>query len=136
MGKTRTVVPRGEEYVEFGKNLAACRNALGLSQAEIARQLGIIQSTYAGWETGTRKVQLSTIIQLANFFHVDVDVLIGTKSLIVPASHDNFILKESEKAFVLKCRMLNSTGKAKLLERADELLDLGYIEKGDEEKMA
>lgn len=137
MGKNRTVVPRGEEYVEFGKNLAACRNALGLSQAEIARQLGIIQSTYAGWETGTRKIQLSTMIQLASLLCVSIDMLIGTEKLVLPeVKNDLFELKESEKNLISTYRKLNREGKQKLCERADELLDLGYIEKGDAAKMA
>ena len=35
-----------------------------------------------------------------------------------------------------KYRRLNSEGRKKLIERADELFDLGYVEKGDAEKMA
>ena len=45
-------------------------------------------------------------------------------------------MKESEKNLIVTYRKLNREGKQKLFERADELLDLGYIEKGDVSKMA
>lgn len=137
MAKERTTEARGPEYLEFGANLAKLRKARGLSQSETAAALGITQSTYAGWETGTRKVQLSTMLQLSNYFGVSVDVLIGVQKFTVPTTGERaFDLKESEKNLILTFRKLNREGKQKLCERADELLDLGYVQKGDDQKMA
>lgn len=137
MSKNRTAEPRGPEYETFGVNLANARKARGYSQAEISSLLGITQSTYAGWETGTRKIQLSTMIQLASLLSVSIDMLIGTEKLILPEEKkDLFELKESEKNLISTYRKLNREGKQKLCERADELLDLGYVEKGDAAKMA
>lgn len=45
-------------------------------------------------------------------------------------------LSVPETELIMKYRRLNSDGKKRLCERADELLDLGYVEKGDAEKMA
>ena len=137
MAKERTTEARGPEYLEFGANLTKLRKARGLSQSETAAALGITQSTYAGWETGTRKVQLSTMLQLSEYFGVSVDVLIGVQKLTVPTTDERaFDLKESEKNLILTFRKLNHEGKQKLCERADELLDLGYVQKGDAVKMA
>lgn len=137
MAKERTTEARGPEYLEFGANLTKLRKARGLSQSETAAALGITQSTYAGWETGTRKVQLSTMLQLSEYFGVSVDVLIGAQKLTVPTTDERaFDLKESEKNLILTFRKLNREGKQKLCERADELLDLGYVQKGDAAKMA
>lgn len=41
-----------------------------------------------------------------------------------------------ETELIMKYRRLNSDGKKKLCERADELLELGYVAKGDAAKMA
>lgn len=137
MAKERTTEARGPEYLEFGANLTKLRKARGLSQSETAAALGITQSTYAGWETGTRNVQLSTMLQLSEYFGVSVDVLIGVQKLTVPTTDERaFDLKESEKNLILTFRKLNREGKQKLCERADELLDLGYVQKGDAAKMA
>lgn len=124
----------GPEYERFGRNLSELRVASGLSQYEIAEKLGMYQSTYASYETGTRKIPLSVITQLANFFGVSADVLIGLKKS--EEKEENFPLKESERNFIITYRKLNSEGKQKLSERADELLDLGYVQKGDVSKMA
>lgn len=137
MAKNRTAEARGPEYENLGSNLATLRTSRDLSQREVSERLNIVQSTYAGWETGTRKIQLSSIIQLAKFFNVGVDSLIGSKPLEFETRSDTvFQLKESEKNLLITYRKLNNEGKQKLVERADELLDLGYVEKGDVEKMA
>ncbi|WP_392886113.1 XRE family transcriptional regulator [Eubacterium limosum] len=67
----------GEEYVRFGKNLAAAREAIGLSQAEVSKALDIPQSTYAGYELGNRKVPLSLIIKFSEFYNIPAGDLIG-----------------------------------------------------------
>lgn len=112
MAKERTTEARGPEYLEFGANLTKLRKARGLSQSETAAALGITQSTYAGWETGTRKVQLSTMLQLSEYFGVSVDVLIGVQKLTVPTTDERaFDLKESEKNLILTFRKLNREAK-------------------------
>ena len=46
------------------------------------------------------------------------------------------VLSDPELELLKKYRRLNTEGKRKLCERADELLDLGYVQKGDAAKMA
>lgn len=51
-----------------GDELRAIRSTLGLTQHEMARRLGVPQSTYGGWESGRRSmtasaIQLITIIR-------------------------------------------------------------------------
>ena len=50
-------------------------------------------------------------------------------------SSDNSPLTDDENDLLNIYKMLNETGRQKLLERAVELRDLGYV-KGDVEKMA
>lgn len=68
----------GEAYVKFGKNIAREREKLNMSQADFSSKIGIPQSTYAGYESGTRKVPLSTIIKLSEIFNVSADDLLGS----------------------------------------------------------
>lgn len=63
---------------------------------------------------------------------IDSDQPISIKKENVPAPS----LTSSESDLLSKYRRLNSEGRKKLVERADELFDLGYVEKGDAEKMA
>lgn len=63
---------------------------------------------------------------------IDSDQPISIKKENAPAPS----LTSSESDLLNKYRRLNSEGRKKLVERADELFDLGYVEKGDAEKMA
>lgn len=131
MAKDRTADSRGPEYELFGKNLAYFRKLADLSQAEMAKQLGVPQSTYSGWETGTRKIQLSTIIQLSKFFGKSPDELIGSKKLDDLDVKNEFALSNLEKNIIRKFRTLNNG------ERAMFLRTIGIDEeKGNATKMA
>ena len=121
---------RGEDYERFGKNLASLRENLGLSQYDISKKLGLSQSTYAGYETGTRKIPLSMIIKLSDFFKVKPDTLIGLEDNVKSSTITPTLEAEEEKLLDLY-KKLNSKGKKKHFERAEELIDLGYIQKGD-----
>ena len=70
---------KGEEYVRFGNNVMKARKEKGISQKQISNMLKVPQSTYAGYETGTRKVPLSIIVKLAKILNKTPDELIGTQ---------------------------------------------------------
>ena len=131
MPKNNKAPTHGPEYEEFGRNLAAARVALGLSQADIAKSLGMTQSTYAGYETGTRKIPLSVIIQLSNYFGKTPDELISGKSPSLLSTKNDFPLSNLEKNIIRKFRTLNNG------ERAMFLRTIGIDEeKGESVKMA
>ena len=88
MSKKRIVDARSPEYSALGYRITEARKALGLSQAEASKRIGIPQSTYSGYETGTRKVTLTTLKQIAAAYEVDVDTLIGTPKKAVSLSEE------------------------------------------------
>ncbi len=106
----------GDDYIQFGKNIAEAREKMGLTQTEASKVLDIPQSTYAGYETGVRKVPLSIIKKLSNFYNISADILLGTEiesSEIntIAAHHDDDEFTEEElqaieefKQFVLSKR--------------------------------
>ena len=49
----------------------------GLSQQEVADQLNVKRSTYAGWESGKDFIPLKRLNDLANLYHTSIDYLIG-----------------------------------------------------------
>lgn len=48
-----------------------------LSQKQIAQQLGYAQSTYCDWENGKIEPIASTLINIADYFGVCIDYLLG-----------------------------------------------------------
>lgn len=119
MSKNKKTPTHGPEYEKFGRNLAAARAALGLSQAGIAKAFGMTQSTYAGYETGTRKVPLSVIIQLSNYFGKSPDELISGKPSNSAFSTDDFALSDIEKDMIRKFRSLNNSERSMILRMLD-----------------
>lgn len=52
------------------------RNRQGLSQAKLARSLRVTRSSVNAWELGISTPSTSTIIALAQIFHVSTDYLL------------------------------------------------------------
>lgn len=132
MSKNKKTPTHGPEYEEFGRNLATARTALGLSQSDIAKSLGMTQSTYAGYETGTRKIPLSVIIQLANYFGKSPDELIIGKSFNANFSTNDFSISDLEKDMIKKFRTLNNSERSMIL----RMLDIENLSEGKDAKMA
>lgn len=56
------------------------REAMGLTQEALARQVGVDQSAVAKWESGTNTPELPKAVRLADLFHVSLDELLGRSS--------------------------------------------------------
>lgn len=52
----------------------------GLTQESLADQLGIAKTTYSSYEQGKREPDFNTLQQLASYFDVSVDYLLGNST--------------------------------------------------------
>lgn len=57
--------------------LKELREYEGLTQNEVAKILNVTRSTYAGWECGKDIIPIPKLNDLANFYHVSLDYLVG-----------------------------------------------------------
>lgn len=62
---------------QFILRLKLARTKSGLTQKEVAQKLNISYTKYNHYETGRNEPDLDTIIQLADFFNVTIDFLLG-----------------------------------------------------------
>ena len=67
--------PSTRKRTAFGQRLLAAREALGLSQEEVAAKLGLTQSAYADWEYGTVALRPEQIQQLVKVLEVSTGYL-------------------------------------------------------------
>ncbi len=72
------------------------RTSSGLTQVEIAEQLGISRSTIGMYETGAREPDFETLEKIADFFNVDTDYLLGRtdKTTVLPETAGRYYLND------------------------------------------
>ena len=63
--------------VDFGKTLKDLRIKSGLSQKQLAEQLGVTKSVISYYELQARYPSPDVLIKLAGLFHVSTDYLLG-----------------------------------------------------------
>ena len=66
------------------RNLKQLRVEKGFSQLEMANELDMPQSTYQQYEAGITEPKFSTLIQIADYFNVSIDYLIGRTNVREP----------------------------------------------------
>ena len=49
----------------------------GISQKDLGKKFNAAQNTISNWENGTREIPQNTLIEIANFFNVSTDYLLG-----------------------------------------------------------
>ncbi len=68
-------------YVDIGQNIALARRRRGLSQSELGEKLEPPASrvTVARWELGVQRIQVHTLLEVANLLHVTPRTLLGPR---------------------------------------------------------
>ncbi|EJW19876.1 helix-turn-helix domain-containing protein [Paenibacillus alvei] len=61
----------------FRERLKTLRGIANKNQQEVADELGINRSTYGGYESGQREPDFETLKQIAEYFNVTTDYLLG-----------------------------------------------------------
>ena len=57
------------------------RKAKGVSQTELAKELGIMQTTISQYELGKTEPDIDTIKKICKFFNVSSDYLLGISEI-------------------------------------------------------
>ena len=67
--------------MNFGERLKGLRSEKGLSQAKLAKEIGVAVGTVSVWERGGRKPEFQTLDNLAEFFDVSLPYLLGQSNI-------------------------------------------------------
>lgn len=57
----------------IGDNLKLLRKRRGVSQEEIATELGLTRSTYSGYENGIAEPSIETLIKISAYYDMSLD---------------------------------------------------------------
>ena len=65
--------------MKLAQRLKELRKVKGVNQSEVAKNLGISVSCYAGYEQGYREPDLKMLTKLSQYFDASTDYLLGVE---------------------------------------------------------
>lgn len=68
----------------IGQRLKKLREEKNLTQAQVAKILGVSRTTYTQYETGKSEPDLATVSKLAEIYETSVDFLLGKTDIPTP----------------------------------------------------
>lgn len=99
--------------------LKELRKTKGINQQKLALLLNMTQANISRYELGSSQPDFETLIQLADYFEVSVDYLIGRTDYNLPPQKHNAL----EDAFLEKYRKLDRFDQRKLEGYLDCLIE-------------
>lgn len=66
----------------LGQRISELRAALGWSQVELAKRLGVAKQTVSNWENENIQPSIEMLIRLAKIFNVSTDYLLGLDGIV------------------------------------------------------
>lgn len=108
------------DMIKTGSFLQELRKEKGLTQEQLADQLGVARRTVSRWETGNNMPDLDILVELADRYSVDLrEILSGERK--------NEQMNEELKETVLQVADYTSEEKARLLKRMHWLFIAGLL---------
>jgi len=108
---------------DFKDMLKYYRKRDGLSQAELARKLGLRPSTISMYEVGEREPNFETEERIADFFNVDLNTLRGKDIEREAVVKMQRTLSDDESALIDDYQKLNGLGKEKARDYITDLTE-------------
>lgn len=65
------------DYIDIGKRIRTLRTQAGITQEFLAEQLDLTPAYLSRIERGKTKAGLSTLVAVANYFHISLDLLLA-----------------------------------------------------------
>lgn len=96
-----------------------------ISQSELARKLGIRQSTISGWKQKFNEPEAELLEPIANALNVSIEFLITGTEKIIPGT----VLPDEEQQLLDYYNAANQDGKVRIMEQA-EFLAAKYPQQG------
>ena len=116
----------------IGDRLRYLREKNGRTQEEISNIIGTTQQIYSRYETSKNELPLRHLLNLAGYYNVSADYLLGLISYpeIPPELSDSLIQNVTIGDFVCRITTFNSRSKRMLVDYVNYLTYLENMEKG------
>lgn len=109
---------------DFPRIITFLRKERGLSQKQVAQDLGISQALLSHYEKGIRECGLDFLIKAADYFEVSTDYLLGRTVQRKPASVSADDIPESDEIRHLQGNMINQVNRKLIMNTTTVIFDL------------
>lgn len=65
----------------LGQRIGELRTALGWSQVQLSKRLGVAKQTVSNWENDNIQPSIEMLVRLAKLFNVTTDYLLGLENI-------------------------------------------------------
>lgn len=65
----------------LGQRISELRTALGWSQVQLAKRLGVAKQTVSNWENENIQPSIEMLVRLARLFNVTTDYMLGLEDI-------------------------------------------------------
>ena len=100
----------------LSENLKHLRKSKGLTQEELALQLGVVRQTISKWEKGLSVPDSEMLIELSEQFNVPVSALLG--DTIEPTDKEDMVKILSEKLALINEQLANAAERKRKITRS------------------
>lgn len=101
---------------EIAKNLLFYRKKAGLTQKELATQLGVKNTAVSNWESGNNSIDIETLFSACEIFGVTLNDMYGRYSVVKSSPA---VLSAAEERLLLTFRNLSPQGQEYILQTID-----------------
>jgi len=91
----------------FGNRLKLLRLEHNLNGIELGKKFNFSKSTISSWENETREPSQDVLKQLAEYFDVSIDYMIGVSDTRNPLIHDNNIKDNTDEVHSFTVKLVN-----------------------------
>lgn len=109
----------------LNENLKHLRKSKGLTQEELALQLGVVRQTISKWEKGLSVPDSEMLIELSEQFNVPVSALLG--DTIEPTDKEDMVKILSEKLALINEQLANAAERKRKITRGLSFAGLAVV---------
>lgn len=94
-----------KEKTIFSKRIRELRNQKKATQSDVAKAIGVTQGAYSKWERSELEPDLKNLTNLAIYFDVSLDYLMGiidTYNPVYPTKEEQLVVKPEKRAEIYK----------------------------------
>ena len=125
--KIKNEIKTEVEAMNIGNNISALRKKKGITQEELANELGVSAQAVSKWENNSSCPDVSLLTEIADYFGVSVDALLreNEKDIVNSSENKDTNAKSSDDKKNIMIKVTQQNGKENIIKVPFKFVKLG-----------